>query len=404
MNQKKLIIIISAVLVVVLACAAAILAFGTPKLTKTVSVRGYEISVPENWSVDSKGNFYTQKGDHAGKLILIDEPVNKDNAVDFCQEEVKGDKKITKISEELIKYTFTSGKGETEMYFIPNLKNPEPYGASVVIYADAVSGNLGKKIAKSFKTPEFGSNPPKKNINAPDVNTADAFTVIKTEHKDGTVSVKNTELLSGFDEKIKNKESYGINIINYIEEEDEHLTVKSWKYAESSNGKGYLYTYYDKGEGIYTYDNNPIVFDAITKEIFDGENTASYTVNSEDDNVAVIKLPLDEADEKNEEDKENSQTDKDTPESGDVVYSGTVVISYNTLVTHPDTGEKVEIGPYAEARGYGGYLGKAINCVIKRAGSGYIATASCNGATILSYPLSSEAELNWAISMIKAYS
>ena len=209
MNKKKLIMIISAVLAVVL-CVASIFVFGTPKLTKTVSARGYEISIPEKWISDSKGNFYTDKGDLAGKLILIDQPVTKDNALEFCDEEIKGDKKITQISENLIKYTFTSGKGKTEMYFIPNLKNPEPYGAGVVIYKDKVKSSLGKKIAQSFKHPELGSNQPEKNIKAPDITAQIENTVIKTEHKDGTVTAKNAELLSSFDKKIENKEASGI--------------------------------------------------------------------------------------------------------------------------------------------------------------------------------------------------
>lgn len=403
MNKKKLIIIISAVLVAVLACAVAILVFGTPELTKAVNVRGYEIKIPQKWSYDSKGNFYNEKGEQAGKFILVDEPVNKDNALDFCAEEVK-DEKMSVISDALINYNFTSGNGETEMYFIPDLKNPEPYGAEVVIYTDIVKSNLGKKIAKGFKTPEFGTNPPKKNISAHDLGVAGENTVTKTEHKDGTVTVKNVELLSGFDEKIKNKVSIGVNVITYKEAEDGSKTIISWRYLESDNGKGYLYTYYEKAGDVYTYDNNPILFKTITKEIFDGENVASYTINTENDNVAIIKLPLDKTDEKNEENEGSSKQEENTPKNSDIVYSGTVVISSDTLVTHPDTGEKVAVGPYAEARGFGAYLGKAINCVIKRSGSGYIATASCNGAVIASYPLNSEAELNWAISMIKAYS
>ena len=89
---------------------------------------------------------------------------------------------------------------------------------------------------------------------------------------------------------------------------------------------------------------------------------------------------------------------------GQIVYSGTVVISYNTMVTHPKTGEKVAIGPYAESHGYGGYIGKAISCVIRRSGNDYIATASIGGSVIAAYPLENEDRLNWAISMIKAYS
>lgn len=279
MSKKKLYILIISVILVVAACAVAIVAFGTPKLAKKVSVRGCEVTIPENWASDSKGNFYNQKGKDAGKIIFINEPVNEENILEFYDGEVKDASSAEKISDTLIKYTFTGDEGETILYFIA--KNESP--ACLVFYKETVSERLAEKIAKTFKTAEKAEKPAEEN--KPDVVPD------------------------------------------------------------------------DKGE------------------------------EKEDEGTS-----------------ETSKPEESTATNGEVVYSGTVVISSGTLVTHPDTGEKVAVGPYAETRGYGAYLDKPISCVIKRSGSGYIATASCGGSVIASYPLNSEAELNWAIGMIKAYS
>ncbi|MBR5156498.1 MAG: DUF4825 domain-containing protein [Clostridia bacterium] len=88
---------------------------------------------------------------------------------------------------------------------------------------------------------------------------------------------------------------------------------------------------------------------------------------------------------------------------GDVVYSSSVTISYDTKVTHPKTGKKVSVGPYAKRFGYDAYLGKSISCVIYRAASGYRAVASCNGTVLLDYSLADEVALNNAIATIRAY-
>ncbi|MBQ4515248.1 MAG: DUF4825 domain-containing protein [Clostridia bacterium] len=104
---------------------------------------------------------------------------------------------------------------------------------------------------------------------------------------------------------------------------------------------------------------------------------------------------------------EKNLTEQSTTDSssvvGDVVYSSSVTISYNTKVTHPKTGKKVSVGPYAKRFGYEAYLGKPISCVIYRATSGYKAVASCGGAVLLEYSLADEAALNNAIATIHAY-
>lgn len=500
--SKKVLIIIS-ILVILIVAVSGILYSGVfvPDYTKTISMRGYEISIPDKWSSDSKGNFYNDKGEQAGKFILIDEPVTEDNATDYSGEEIKGE--IAREHDDVLKYTFTTGKGDVNMYFMPTPENPEPYGAAVLIYTDVVKESIGEKIAKTFKKPELGKNPPQKNIAPP--NEKD--TVIKIEFEDGSVSVKNSSFFTKFSESIASKENFGINVVTY-KEDGKKLKLSDWKYIECDSGVCYMYTYYEKGEGLYTYDNNVVSFKELSKVINEEKSMTSYMLKTEDKEIRLIEFPLnryrDNADElillktdnaksadiqnilekilsakeqkgirfsiendiltitfsddvvsnknaafthsavifslaknintinvkyldneytfsrsevDNNSKKDDSVTDseekfveyteeleKTNINDGEIVYSGTVTVAYDTIVTHPRTGERVKVGPYAENRGFGYLLGKPIHCVIKRKGTGYIASASSGGKVVMTYPLEDEAKLQWAINMINAYS
>ena len=201
MNRKKLIALICvSIAVSVVIVSVLFMLLGGEKLGKTISVNGYEISVPKSWTVDSKGNLYNSKGEHTAKFILVDTAVDKSTATKFCGDEIMSDINSEKISDGLIRYTFTTGSGKTHMYYIENLENPEPYGALVVIYTDFVSADTGKKIAQSFKQPELGANPPKKNITLPPWG-GENNAVVVAELLDGSYSVKNTNLLTDFIKK-----------------------------------------------------------------------------------------------------------------------------------------------------------------------------------------------------------
>lgn len=88
---------------------------------------------------------------------------------------------------------------------------------------------------------------------------------------------------------------------------------------------------------------------------------------------------------------------------GEAVYSRTVTIPSGMLVTHPRTGKKVVVDPYAKRFGYAQYLGKPITCVIYRSGTGYRAIASSGGAVLLEYSMADDNDKNYVISMINAY-
>lgn len=498
MNKKRLSIVIIAAIVFALVVGILYLQFGYERLEKTISVKGYEITVPKNWSSDSKGILYNKDGKMAGEFTLVDE----DKAVVGKE-----------IAQDVIKCETQKDSKNAVVYYIKNLPNPEPYAASLLFYKETVSERLSQKIYESFTIPAIGANPPEKKLLPPELSEIKDNKVCRVEFSDGTVTVKNIKLINTFMDRQRDKQSTGIDILDY-KEEDGEFSLNSWYHVESDNGAGYMYTYYRKEDGTYTYDNNPLTFDAITKEMSEEKGTTSYRLSSAGvSTTTVLEIPLnlyrDNAEElialktmsateieiqkildkiktKDElnsltfkvssnallitydenikaerskaysdaavlfslasnldsitfvyddgkeytftrkqiektlntsmnsvaENKENfidyteeiEKNQQTQVTDGAVVYSGTVTVSYNTMVTHPKTGERVEVGPYAERKGYGQYLGKPIYCEIRKMGSAYIASASCGGNVIGSYPLNSEAELQNAISLIKAYS
>ncbi|MBQ3119192.1 MAG: hypothetical protein IJC10_05480 [Clostridia bacterium] len=498
MNKKRLFIVVVSAIVFALVVGFLYMQFGHERLEKTVSIQGYEITVPGKWSSDSKGILYDSKGNTAGEFTLI----NEDKAMVGKE-----------IAENVIKCETQHNSKNAIVYYIKNLPNPEPYGVSFLFYKETVSERMCQKIYESFKIPAIGTNPPEKNIEATELSQIQGDKVCRVEFADGMVTVKNIKLINTFIDRQRDKQSTGIDIVDYKEEEGRFL-LTSWYHLESDRGAGYMYTYYKKDDGTYTYNNNPLTFEAVTKEMSEKKSTTSYRLTSGGvKTTTILEIPLnfyrDNAEElialktmnateleiqkildkiktkdelnaltfkvssnallithdegiKSERSKaysdaavlfslasnldsitfvyndgkeytftraqiektldtdmdsasenkenfvdlaekiENSQQSQMT--DGAVVYSGTVTVSYNTIVTHPKTGERVEVGPYAEKKGYGQYLGKLIYCEIRRMGSAYIASASYGGNVIGSYPLNSEAELQNAINLIKAYS
>ena len=498
MNKKRLFLVIAGAIVFALVVGILYMQLGYARLEKTVSVRGYEISVPKKWSSDSKGNLYDKNGRLAGEFTLV----NEDKAIVGKE-----------IADDVIKCETQQNSKSATVYYIKNLPNPEPYAASLLFYKDTVSEGLAQKIYESFAIPPIGNNPPMKNIVSPKLSEIEKDKICRVEFADGTVTVKNIKLVNTFIDRQKELNSTGVDILSYKEEDGEFL-LSSWYHIESDKGAGYMYTYYKKEDGVYTYDNNPLTFEAITKEMSEEKGTTAYRLTSGGVNTTtILEIPLnlyrDNAEElialktmsateieiqkilnkiktKQElnsltfkvsanallitydeeitprrnvaysdaavlfglasnldsitfvyhdgieytftraqiekslntnmdsaaDNKENfvdyaeeiEQNQQNQVKDGTIVYSGVVTVSYNTMVTHPKTGERVAVGPYAEKKGYAHYLDKPIYCEIKHMGSSYVASASCGGNVIGVYPLNNEAELNNAISLIKAYS
>ncbi len=519
--KKAMIGMLSAIVAAVLITLAVLYFVGGKPLGKTVSFKGYEISVPTAWVAGSDGTLTDEDGTVLGKYTLINTEPDMENTTSYAGIPVNGDVKTENVSDSMLKNTFSSDQGKAVQYFVKDIPNPEPYAVSIALYRNHVSRKTCDAIAESFKLPELGNKPPMKNITVPLYDDIAADKTAKMKLADGTVSVKNASLLEAFIKMQEEKQATGLDVLSYITEEDGTVRLESWTHLEHFDGRGYLYTYYDKGDGVFTYDNNPQLFDTVTKEVKEQDGITVYHLKTgETETSILLEIPMnpyrDNADallemktdastaesvteiineimpeekaaavkvEKSEDTvtltySENAEIDpaelskeaavifslasdvntvvaKDadgkryvltrddvmgkvempkeeitrSPEdyakfaesveqippaepkkeetqggaNGAVVYSKSIYISSGTMVTHPRTGEKVPVGPYAQKMGYGHLLDKSIQCTIRRSGSGYMATATCGGAVIASQYLADEAALRSAIASIGGY-
>lgn len=534
--MKKGIIVAAIIAAVVAAVVFAVwFTVGKP-LDKVITAKGYAISVPDGWVSDAEGTLTDKNGTVVGKFILVNEEPDFNNTVSYSGVSAKGDVRQEDITDKIVKNTFESENGKTVQYFIRDIPNPEPYAISLTFFRSGVGALTCDRIAGSLQIPELGSNPPPKNIAAPAYADVGESRACKLAFTDGSAAVKNMSLIDDFIKRQKKLESTGLDVLSYKEDENGGESLKTWSHIESDKGRGYLYTYYDRGDGIYTYDNNPLIFDSITKELVEDKEITSYRLKTgETETTRLLEIPMnlyrDKAEtlvslktaestdeslmkileqimtpeqlktitaaktpdgikilyheegqvdrsklskdaavlfslasdiqtvtvedangetyvlnrndilndvetppetatatpedfakfaeelesippaqpessggEGNTDTESGSESESNSVADGEVIYSATIVIPSDKLVKHPDTGEMVPIGPYAEQMGFGAYLGKPITCTIKKAGRGYLATASSGGSVIMSYPLSTEADVQNAISQIQAYS
>ncbi len=277
MNKKKLIAVILAAIAFALVIGVLYIQFGYERLEKTVSLQGYEITVPQRWSSDSKGILYDKNGNTAGNFTLVNE------------DKVMVGKEIDKNT---IKCETKQDNKKAVVYYIKNLPNPEPFAVSLLFYKDIVSDRLSQKIYESFKIPAIGTNPPRKNLVFPELSEIKDDKICRVELADGTVTVKNIKHLDIFADRKRDKQSMGVNVLDYKEENGTFL-LNAWYYLESDKGTGYVYTYYKKEDGRYTYSNNPLTFDAVTKEMSEKKGTTSYRLTSAGVNtMTVLEIPL----------------------------------------------------------------------------------------------------------------
>lgn len=516
--MKKLIYAGVSAVVLLLAVVLVIIFTADVPLEKTISLKGYTINVPKDFMASSTGVILNGKAKEVGKFLLIDEDVEETEIPKFSGVSALGDVKTSKLTEKMKVNEFNSDKGSVVQYYVTDVPNPEPYVLSLTFYKDEIGDKLSQKIAQTLIIPEIGKNPPAKNILPPEYEDLDDTLVYKVTLLDGSIMVKNTELIDEFMEKQKKAEDASLEILSYVQSGMGLMEVQDWRCIESDSGRGFMYTYYDKGDGTYTYDNNPTSFESISKDALSEKGITSYnlkigdavavtlldvpmnlyrenldellslktdkstvshilkifekimtveqyeniTVTKENDTVRIIykdksvfdraKLSKDAAIlfsllsdvsviEVNVADKEfyiikrsdiikglrvdlnKAAVSKDAfykfteelenlapaePEINEneqkVLYSATVVIASGSKIKHPETGKLVVVDGYAEKYGFSYVLDNPIVCTVKKAGSIYIASATCEGTVFLSQTLETEAEALEVIEKIKEYS
>lgn len=275
MKKGTQIIAILTVLVIALTAVGVVWSIFARPLSQSITTKGYAISVPKGWTSGTDGTIFNQKGEMVGKFLLIDEPPIADNTAAYSGFSVKTVEQTEMLTAVITKNTLITDQGKAVQYFIQDIPNPAPYAVSLTFLRSGVDSMTAERIAASFTIPELGKRPPQKNLMAPAYGdiASDKTAVFFLE--DGTATMKNIHLIDAFISRQSRKESTGLDILCYEQTaEGEHLTT--WSHIESDEGDGYLYTYYNRGDGIYTYDNNPILFERIAKEIVHEKGITAY--------------------------------------------------------------------------------------------------------------------------------
>ena len=514
MKKRTLITILSITILAAAAIASCLLIFGGEPLKKEVSLKGYSISVPRDWVAAADGTLTDKEGHAVGAFTLIQEKIDfgVPAAVTPMGEVTEQD-----FSKNTVMCSFLSDQGKTVQYLIKDLPNPAPYAASITLYLDHVSQKTANKIANSFTLPTLGNDPPKKNLSLPTFENIGTDMTAVYKESDNRIFVKNIHLIDAFIRLQNEGKATGLHIISYEKNEAGKEELARWCYIEKTVKQGFMYTYYNGGNGTYTYDNNPLIFESVTKESIEDKGITAFRLKIGDAQTShLLEIPInlrrDNAEEllrlqKSQADSEAilkiletmlpknlksnvsvsktenhvtltfSTTDPVTKSGffqdaaalfallpdvdtitvenvngtsflfkrsetlakvktenataslenfekfaeeletlapneagtedgvlpGTVLYSGTVTFSYHTVLTHPRTGNKVKVGPYAERKGLSGYVGKPITITVKKRDTDYIATAVCGGKTIASQTYATLAAAQGAVNLIQAY-
>ena len=262
-------------------------------LKKELTVKGYQITVPEGWTMDSSGALFAKNGKEAGRFLLVTEKADAKDSVQYAGVTPTGDVQTKDVSDTVIQNTFqTEACGKTVQYFIKDIPNPDPYAAVLTLYYRSANRATCEAIAKSFTIPEIGKNAPKKDCTFPLYDEIGDAALSKYTMEDETVEANNISLLEVFIDRLKKGENTGLDIVTYRGINQEQPKPEFWYHIESDGGKGFLYTYYDKGDGVYTYDNNPQRFDGVTKKIQEEEGITSYHLKlGETETTCLLEIP-----------------------------------------------------------------------------------------------------------------
>ncbi len=291
MKKRSLIMIVFAVLVVALAAVViALQTFATP-LVQTITAKGYQISVPKGWTCGADGSLINKRGEVLGKFLLIQEEPDLNRMTDYCGFAVKKTEKSESLTQVITKNSLQTEQGEAVQYFIQDIPNPAPYAISLTFLRTKVHAMTAERIVASLTLPELGAKPPKKNVSAPSYADIHEGQTASFVFQDGTTSVKNIHLIDAFMRLQNKQESTGLDIFSY-EQTAEGEQLSAWYHIESNQGKGYLYSYYPLGDGVYTYDNSPILFESITKDILQEKGITAYHLTiGNADLMRLLEIP-----------------------------------------------------------------------------------------------------------------
>lgn len=396
---------------ILLACFIAIGLFRTSPLvgSKKLDLAGYSFLLPDQWDVRLEKEvavFYND--DESGAPIGMARLINRELKTSefgkvFSFASVANEEQtLSGYPAPLCAQRYDEDDSTKVLYVFSELPNPAPYYVAVYFEDSSVSKEQQERILKSFYIPDAGSHPPAKNIPAPPEETAqkDSFYTVE---KNGEIAVFHPERLENTITQIQSGQPASLRMLSYRIEGNTWI-LEDWKHIDYDGDKTRLYRYYQMQDGLYGYNNNPTELKDIALTKDEEAKTVSFTaidVKKGELTEPIVSYPMNSLKENTGGSFSGISSSEDV--AGNVVFSSSVTIHSGQKVTHPRTGEKVVVDPYAKRYGYAKYLDKPISCKIYRTKTGYRAVASCGGTVLLEQYLRTERDKDYAISVIKAY-
>ncbi len=376
---------------------------------KKLSLAGYSFLLPRQWEVRLEQEvavFYAddENGAPVGMAKLLNRKLTpQEFGKIFSFETVASEEHtLSGYPAPLFMQRYHEDGGAKILYVFSELPNPAPYNVAVYFEESTVEKGQIESILKSFYIPDAGSRPPEKNIPAPPEEAAqkDSFYTVE---KNGEITIFFPERLENAITEIQSGHPTSLRMLSYRIEGNTWI-LEDWKHIDYDGEKTRLYRYYQMQDGLYGYNNNPTELRDI--QLTKDEETNMVLLTAIDVNKGslaepIVSYPINSP----KANAVGSFGDISSSEdvAGNIVFSSSITIHSGQKVTHPRTGKKVVVDPYAKRYGYAQYLDQPIRCKIYRTKDGYRAVASCKGTVLLEQYLRTERDKDYAISVIKAY-
>ncbi len=288
-RRKKIFLVLIAVCLLAALILAGQLIWGQIEY-QTVSLQGYSLMVPKEWSVREEGNalFFQNDGEDAGLFSLIYSDMTVQNvpkSLGYDPEEIIW-REVGGYAARIHAAEFRYNREGYEQYIFAPLKDAPPYQA--VLSLNGKNRRRAEDILRSFRLPDLGNMAPDKPMVEPNEAFLKKAVYVKAQ-KDALlayhVSTLDRLILAGSEQPAD--AASVVHILSYeVTESGEN--IKTWYYLSVGGGQKKLFTYQPTGTGQYYYENNPRWIKDLSRQLSEDGKTVRYLA----DNILLLEVPF----------------------------------------------------------------------------------------------------------------
>ncbi len=286
MKKKYLVLWILLIILVLAFAVGCGIYFISGGRYQSVSIKGYGLQVPAAWEVTTEENTlnFTYKNEEQGSFSLLYDDAELSeipSLFGFSAEELamrESDQYATKVYE----LSFHDENEPVVQYVFDGLPMAPPF--KLVLTLRSGSERLAQKILPSIKLPNVTEFAPVKPLSLPDgAELEEMVYIIQNEY--GLFSYN----ISMLESRLQQTDLTTLNDLHVLSfyGQDGERNLKTWYCLTTDGTKQYLFTYYQSSNGQYIYDNDPQIFDAVTKETSKEENYTRYLAGE----IIILETP-----------------------------------------------------------------------------------------------------------------